>query len=268
MAAEVRVEGGRPYRSGGFLPIWTAMTPARARRRPASPMFFGLSLRCACVVALASATGFGATSSTQSPSATLVGTLSLTDPTAKSADPPVCTDALAPLDTDDCADVTFTSGATKVLDLGELSGSDVQAAALTWSVTTTNPTGYQVTMANAGAAPLLQGSAGSIPDMQESPLVPAASVAGGTHVGVAMGDPAADNQSAVSYAGSPWVTGGGQQGELFRGIGTTPFIIATRATPQTNDPFTATFAAAATAGAQPAPGEYAGTVRIIASALP
>ncbi len=221
----------------------------------------------ASMLVLGSISGFGASTGTIAPSATVAGTLALTDPAAKSADPPVCTDALAPLDTDDCADVTFAASPTKVLTLGSLSGTDVQAASLRWMVTTTNPTGYRVQMSNAGPAPLLQGSAGSIADMQTSPLVPASGVKDATHFGVAMGDPAADNESAVAYAGSPWLTGGGQQGELFSGIPTTGMVVAERATPQTNDPFTATFAAAAIASQPPAPGSYAGTVRIVASAL-
>lgn len=243
------------------------MTRALARpklaRRPVAA-FLAL-LGCACL--LASATGFGATTSTQAPSASLIGMLALTDPVAKSADPPVCTDSLAPLDTDDCADVAFTGGGTKVLDLGSLSGTDVQAGSLRWLVTTTNPAGYTVTMSNAGPAPLLSGSAGSIPDMQAAPFVPAGSVDDATHFGVAMGDPTADNESAVSYAASPWVTAGGQQGELFTGIPVGGMVVAQRGTPQTNDPVTATFAAASIASQQPAPGSYAGTVRIVAAAI-
>jgi hypothetical protein len=218
------------------------------------------------VAVAASATGFGATTATVDPSAEVIGMLALTDPVVKSADPPVCTDALAPLDTDDCTDVTYAVGATKVLRLGSLSGSDVQAASLRWQVTTTNPFGYSVQMSNPGAAPLLQGSAGSIPDMQSAPFVPAGSVDDATHFGVAMGDPFADNETAVDFGGSPWVASG-QQGELFRGVSTTPMEIARRATAQANDPFTATFAAASVASQQPAPGAYAGTVRIVASAL-
>lgn len=218
------------------------------------------------VALLTSATGFGATDSTQLPSANVVGTLSLTDPAAKSADPPVCTDAVAPLDTDNCADVTFTGGASKVLKLGSLSGSDVQAGSLRWTVSTTNVTGYRVHMSNVGAAPLLRSSSSTIADMATSPLVPASAVDDATHFGVAMGDPAADNEGAVSYVGSPWVTGG-QQGEMFSGIPTTGMVVAERTSAQTADPFTATFAAASVASAQPAAGSYAGTVRIVASAL-
>jgi hypothetical protein len=216
---------------------------------------------------LAASTGFGATTSTVLPNTNLVGMLALTDPATKGTDPPVCTDAVAPLDTDNCTDTTFTPGAGKVLRLGALSGSDVQAASLTWSVTTTNPSGYRVHMSNAGAAPLLRSSGSTIADMQTSaPLVPAAAVDDATHFGVAMGDPAADNQSAVDFPGSPWVASG-QQGELFSGIPTAGMVVAERAIPQTNDPFTATFAAASIASQPPAPGSYAGTVRIVASAL-
>ena len=220
----------------------------------------------ATVALLTSATGFGATDSTQLPSANVVGTLALTDPTSKSADPPVCTDAGAPLDTDNCGDVTFTGGSSKVLRLGSLSGSDVQAGALRWTVTTSNPTGYRVHMSNVGVAPVLRASGSTIADMSTGPLVPASAVDDSTHFGVAMGDPAADSEGAVSYTGSPWVTGG-QQGELFSGIPTTGMVVAERTSAQTADPFTATFAATSTASAQPPSGSYAGTIRLVASAL-
>jgi hypothetical protein len=227
----------------------------------------GVAALLAASLVLGSITGFGATTATVAPDATVVGTLALTDPATKSADPPVCTDALAPLDTDDCADTAFVASPSKVLDLGSLSGTDVQAASLRWLVTTTNPTGYRVHMSNAGPAPLLRSSAGAIADMQSAPLVPAAAVKDATHFGVALGDPVADNESAVAFPGSPWVTAGGQQGELFGGIPTTGMVVAERSTPQANDPFTATFAAAAIASQPPAPGAYSGTVRIVASAL-
>lgn len=245
------------------------MTRALARLHhwtPPSRSLATVVVACACFALWASATGFGATSTTQNPSANVLGMLALTDPVALGAAPPVCTDALAPLDTDDCGDVSFTPGVSQVLNLGSLSGSDVQAGSLTWRVTTTNLSGYQVRMSNAGTAPLLKGAAGSIPDMQTSPLVPAASVDDATHFGVAMGNPASDNESAVSFPGSPWVANG-QQGELFSGIPTTGMVIAERGTPQTNDAFTATFAAAAIASQAPAAGSYSGTVRVIASAI-
>ncbi|MCW2922297.1 MAG: hypothetical protein JWL76_2171 [Thermoleophilia bacterium] len=242
---------------------------SRALVRPARPSrlvaaFVGV---LASVALVASGTGFGATDSTQLPSANVVGTLALTDPAAKSADPPVCTDAAAPLDTDNCGDVTFSgTGSGKVLKLGSLSGSDVQAGSLRWTVTTTNVTGYRVHMSNVGAAPLLRSAGSTIADMSTGPLVAASAVDDATHFGVAMGDPAADNEGAVSYTGSPWVTGG-QQGELFSGIPTSGMVVAERTSAQTADPFTATFAAASVASAQPAPGSYAGTVRVVASAL-
>lgn len=217
--------------------------------------------------ALSSATGFGATTATLLPTANVASTISLTDPIAKAADPPVCTDALAPLDTDDCADVSFTPGASKVLNLGSLSGSDVQAGSLRWKVTTTSPTGYVVRMSNPGAAPVLRGSAGTIPDMSTSAFLAASAVDDTTGFGVAWGDPAADDEGAVSFAGSPWVTAGGQQGELFAGVSTTEVDVARRTTPQADDAFTGTFAVAAIASAQPTPGTYAGTVRLIASII-
>lgn len=250
------------------MPIRVGMLHALARRPRRARTLPGVVALLACACIYASVTGFGATSATPVPNATVAGTLSMTDPTVKSANPPVCTDALAPLDTDDCTDVSFTTGPTKVLDLGSLSGADVQAGSLRWLVTTTNPTGYEVQMSNVGPAPLLQGSAGSIPDMQSGPMVPASSVKDATHFGVAMGDPAADNEGAVAFSGSPWVTGGGQQGELFRGIPTGGMLVAQRTTPQANDPITATFAVAAIPAQQPTPGSYAGTIRLVASALP
>ncbi len=263
---ESNVEDGRAYSRGRSVPIDLEMSRALVRPDRPSRLVAAFVGVLAIVALITSATGFGATSATELPSATVVGTLALTDPVAKSADPPVCTDAVAPLDTDDCTDVTFTGGASKILRLGSLSGSDVQAGSLRWTVTTTNVTGYRVHMSNVGAAPLLRSASSTIPDMPTSPLLPASSVDDATHFGVAMGDPAADNEGAVSYTGSPWVTGG-QQGELFSGIPTTDIVIAERTSAQTADPFTATFAAASVASAQPAAGSYAGTVRIVASAL-
>jgi hypothetical protein len=215
----------------------------------------------------ASATGFGATASTQLPNANVVGTLSLSDPTTKNADPAVCTDAVAALDTDNCGDVGFSgSGAAKVLDLGDLSGTDVQAGSLTWTVTTTNPTGFAVRMSNAGAAPLLRSSSSTIPDMPTSPLVAQGAVDDSTHFGVAMGNAATDAEGAVSFAGSPWETGG-QQAELFSGIPAAGMDVCRRTSAQTNDPCTATFAVASVSSQPPTPGAYAGTVRLTASAL-
>ncbi len=238
---------------------------ARSRRPRRLPLAFVGVLSVTAIVL--SGTGFGATSATQVPNASVAGTLSLTDPAAKSADPPVCTDAVAPLDTDNCTDVSFTGGSGKVLRLGSLSGADVQAGSLRWTVTTSNPTGYRVHMSNAGAAPLLSSGSSTIADMPYLPAsVAQGAVAGGTHFGVAMGDPAADNEGAVSYTGSPWLNGA-QQGEVFAGIPTSGMVVAERSGAQTNDPFTATFAVASTAAAQPAAGAYAGTVRIVASAL-
>lgn len=248
------------------MPIDAGMTHALASTLPSRRAATALLCMLATVALLSAATGFGATSTTQLPNATVLGTISLSDPVAKSADPPVCTDAVAPLDTDDCGDVAFTPGSTKVLKLGSLSGSDVQAGSLRWSVTTTSSTGYRVHMSNAGPAPVLRSADGTIADMATGPLVPAASVDDGTHFGVAMGDPAADNEGAVAYPASPWVTGG-QQGELFSGIPTSGMVVAERSAPQTNDPFTATFAAASIAGQQPTPGSYAGLVRLVASII-
>lgn len=244
------------------------MTRALARRSPSRPPATACAALLAALLALAaSATGFGASDATVTPSTQIVGMLALTEPSAKSADPPLCTDALAPLDADDCADVSYVGGSAKALRLGSLAGTDVQAASLRWQVTTTNPFGYSVQLSNPGPAPFLRGAAGSIPDMQvAAPFVTAAAVDDATHFGFAVGDPHADNEAAVDFVGSPWVQGG-QQGEVFSGVPTAPVEIARRTNAQANDPFTITFAAASIAQQQPATGSYSGTVRIVASAL-
>lgn len=227
-------------------------------------------LVAALVLALAcSATGFGATEGSRVPQANVLGTIALTDPVAKSADHPVCTAALAPLDTDDCTDTTFTAGgASRVLNLGSLSGTDVQAGSLTWRVSTTSTTGYRVRMSNAGAAPMLRTAEGAIPDMSTTSLLPAEEVAKGTHFGVALGDAATDAEAAVSFPGSPWVVNG-QQAERFSGIPAdgAGMLVAERTSAQNGDAFTATFAAAAVAGKQPPTGAYDGTVRVTASII-
>lgn len=243
------------------------MTHALIRTRPlarAASLLLGM---LALAAISAAATGFGATTTTLLPSANVLGTLSMSDPTAKGADPALCTDAVAALDTDNCGDVTFSgSGASKVLKLGSLSGTDVQAGSLTWQVSTTNPTGYVVRMSNAGSAPLLRSASSTIPDMATSPLVALAAVDDATHFGVAMGNGATDAEGAVNYAGSPWVTGG-QQAELYSGIPAAGMDVCRRTTAQSNDPCTATFVAASIASQPPTPGSYAGTVRMVASAL-
>ncbi len=236
------------------------MRSALLRLMPTSRACAGLLGVLACVGMFASS-GFGATTADIDPTANVVSTLSLTDPAAKGADPGVCGAALAPLDTDDCTDVTFAGGASKVLKLGSLVGADVQAGALRWTVTTTNPTGYRVLMQNPGAAPLMRSGSASIADMSTSTLVPATGVDDATHFGVAMGDEASDAEGSIPAS---WETGTGGQGELFSGIPTAGMVVAERTTPQTNDPFTATFAVASVAGQQPAPGSYAGTVLVTA----
>lgn len=252
------------------MPIHPVMVHAfdpRPRIRTRTSVFFAC-VACALVcAALWASTGFGATSASISPSAEVVGSLTLTDPTTLTGTPPVCTDALAPTDTDDCTDVSLVTSPAHVLRLGSLAGADVQAGSLTWQVTTSNPTGYQVYLANAGGSPVLTSGSNSIADMQSTPMVPATAVDDATHFGVAMGNPAADNEVAVAYVGSPWVTAGSQQGELFRGIPTVNMLIAEHGSAQTNDPLTATFAVAAVPGTQPAPGAYAGTLTLTALAI-
>jgi len=221
-------------------------------------------------LALVAGTGFGATASTQNPTATVAATIALTDPTSLGAVPALCTNTLAPLDTDDCGDVAYTAGNPNgLLRLGSLAGTDVQAGALRWQVTTSNATGYRVYLRNVGAAPLMKSAGGSIADMPAAAPIPASAVDDSTHMGVAVGDGGADNEGAVSYPASPWVTSGGQQGELFAGVPTSNpgLIVAQRTTAQTNDPFTVTFAVASVAGQQPPAGAYAGTVELTASTI-
>ena len=79
-----------------------------------------------------------------------------------------------------------------------------------------------------------------------------------------MGNAATDNESAIPVS---WQTAGGQQGELFSGITPGGIVVAERGTPQSDDPFTATFAVASVVGQQPSQGAYAGTIRLVASAL-
>lgn len=232
-----------------------------------TPRTAGLVIAATLAAFLVGGTGFGASSGTITPSANVVGSLSLIEPTAKSADPPLCTDSLAPVDTDDCTDVSFAAGPPRTLRLGSLTGADVQAGALTYRVTTTNPTGYVVHALNPGTAPLLRGSAGSIPDMPASPMTPAAAVPNSTHAGIAVGDPIADAEGAVAFPGSPWVTASGQQGELFRGVPSSGMIVAERTSAQLNDPFTLTLVAASTPSAQPPAGSMAGTINLVASSL-
>jgi hypothetical protein len=220
------------------------------------------------LLALFASTGFGANSAVILPGASIDSSLTLTDPSAQGATPPVCTDAVSPLDTDDCSDVSYSAATPRTLRLGSLSGTDVQAASLRWLVTTTHPSGYTVRMTNPTTGPLLRSTTSSIPDMQSSPTVPATAVDDATHFGVALGDPGTDNEAAVDFTSSPWVTASGQQGELFRGIPSgSDIVVAERITPQVNDPFTATFALASVAGQQPVAGSYAGTVRLTASVI-
>lgn len=212
-------------------------------------------------------TGFGAAATTQLPSATVLPTISLADPTALAATPPVCGDAVAPLDTDDCGDVTFSASPSPVLSLGSLAGTDVQAGALTWAVSTTSVTGYRAVLYNPGPAPVLRGPSDSVPDLPASPMTAASAVDDATGFGVAVGNASTDAEGAVSFTGSSWVTPTGAQGELFRDVPTGGVTIAERATPQTDDPFTVTFAAASIASDQPTPDAYAGEVRLIASII-
>lgn len=217
-------------------------------------------------IVAASGTGFGANTSTQTVSAQLQSTISMSNPDSVSTAIPLCTKTLAPADTDACNDVTFTTAPAQALSLGSLSGADVQAGALTWRVTTTNPAGYVVRMSNAGSAPVMRSSAGTIADMPDTPIS-ASAVAGSTHFGVAMGNPSTNNETSVSFAGSPWVTSSGQQGSLFRSVPVSGMVVAQKTAPATNEPFTATFAAASIVKAIPPTGAYSGNVSVVASTL-
>lgn len=256
------------YRARPRVPIQTRMRRARSTMLPTPRTGLVLLALLACAGMTTAATGFGATSATRAPEANLLATISLSDPVALGATPPVCTDALAPLDTDDCAGASFTPGASKVLSLGPLTGTDVQAASLQWKVTTTGTSGYVVHMSNPGTSPVLRSSDGTIGDISTTNLVPATALDDGTHFGVAMGDPAGDDEDAVDYSGSPWVTSGGEQGAIFSGIPTgSGMVVARRGAAIANDPITATFAASQISGQQAAPGSYAGSVRLTASVV-
>ena len=234
-------------------------TPARTR--PALLSLLALSI---VVLVLCSETGFGATSASRDVTANVLGTLTLTDPVAKNADPPVCTKAVVAVDTDACDDVTYAPGDPDVLSLGALSGADVQAASLTWKVTTTSRTGYVIRIQNAGAAPFLRADENSIADIPADRRVAGKDLVGATQFGIAVGNAAADDEGAVTSA---WLGEGGAQGELFATLPTQPVDIGTRATPQTDDPVSVTFAAAAASGTAPAQGAYSGVVRVSASIL-
>ncbi|MBC7461291.1 MAG: hypothetical protein H7287_08005 [Thermoleophilia bacterium] len=253
-----------------------SIAPARTRddqpqlrgawRMLPTPRVAGLLIAFVVAALAASGTGFGASSGTVAPSANVIGTLSLSDPTTLEPNTPLCTRQLAPLDTDGCTDTTFASG-PPTLGLGSLTGADVQAGRLTWKVSTTNPLGYVVHVRNAGTAPLLHAGTGGIPDMQSSPMVPASAVPNSTHAGIAVGDPIADNQASVNYPGSPWVTSAGAQGELFRGVPTTSIVVAQRTTAQVGDPVSISLAAAQVPSALAPSGSLTASLSIIASAL-
>lgn len=257
---------GEAYRSLPYVPILRGMRTARRPNWSRSTRIFPILACFVLFAAIASGTGFGASTGSIDSTATLASTLTLTDPASLGAQNPVCTSAAAPADTDGCGDVTYSPTPTPVLSLGALSGNDVQAGSLTWGVTTTSPTGYTVTLSNAsGSAPMLKSPAGNIADVSDSPIA-AGALAGATQFGVAMGNAATDGETAVNFLGSPWV-GGGQQGELFRGIPVGGMLIAKSTTAAANDPFTTTFAAASVASAAPAAGAYTGSVKLVASSV-
>jgi hypothetical protein len=103
--------------------------------------------------------------------------------------------------------------------------------------------------------------------MPASPMTPAAAVPNATQAGIAVGDPSSDAEGSVAFPGSPWVTAGGQQGELFRGVPTVGMVVAQRTSAQTNDPFTLTLTAASVPSAQPPAGSLAGSINLVASAI-
>lgn len=95
--------------------------------------------------------------------------------------------------------------------------------------------------------------------------VPGSAFAGSTHFGVAMGT--TGGEGAISFSGSPWINQANAQADIFRGIPSTGIVVAQRTNAQNNDPVTATFAAASTTNAPPAPGAYSGAVRVVVSAI-
>jgi hypothetical protein len=244
------------------MPIWSKMLPRMPRKHSLRRRLAAVALCVGSFALVASGTGFGASSNTTDVSTNLIGSLSMSEPVG-AAQNPICTRAVAATDTDGCADVAYAGGADHVLNLGTLSGVDTQAGSLTWRVTTTNPAGYTVRMSNTGAAPMLRGASGSIPDYPAAPISAAAAV-GTTGFGVAMGDAAAA-EPAVAYPSCPWVNGA--QGGMFAGIPPTGITIAQRSTAVASDPFTATFAATSVPATAPAQGSYSGAVSVVASAL-
>lgn len=229
-----------------------------ARKRPGGRSLGPLTGALCALVALVAlgGTGFGASSASSSKTvtATVLATISLSDPTAINSSP-------APT-----AGTTWTDGGTNQLGLGELQPTDTAQASLTWKVTTSSSTGYQVTLANAGTAPLMKSGANSLADM---PTSPAALDATKSHFGVAAGDPVNHGEGAVAFAGTPWGTtgGSGSQGTLFRSIPTAGMVVASRTSGQTNDPFTLTFTATSVASQPVSTGSYTGTARITASVI-
>jgi len=232
-----------------------ALPRRRSPRRDAARQLALLALALFALAATAG-TGIGATSlsTTKTVTATVLASIALADPTALDTSP-------APT-----AGTAWTDAATNLLVLGELQPTDVASASATWRVTTSNPTGYQVTLSNTGAAPLMRSSAGTMADMPDSP---AALDTSKSHVGVAAGDAVGHAQGAVSFTGTPWGSAGagGTQGTLYRGVPAAGMIVASRTSGELNDPVTLNFAAT-TAASQPVPpGAYAGTVRVTAATI-
>jgi hypothetical protein len=210
----------------------------------------------AAVVALLAvgATGIGAAPVTVQTS--VLSTISLSEPAAINPAP-------AP-----SAGTTWTPGNPDVLNFDELGPGTTGEASLTWQVTTTSPTGYQVLVANAsGVAPLMKSGANSIDDM---PGVPAdrATLMTDSQFGMSAGDRVAHNQASVDFAGTPWGANGTTQGELYGSIPVGGAKVAERTSgPHTNDPFTLNFLAIHANGDSPAAGAYTGTIQITASTI-
>ena len=223
---------------------------AAVRRWTAAAMLATVGL------AAVAGTGFGAgpLSTTKNVQVNVLASISLTDPVA--------------LDAGSDAGTTWTPGSADVLNLGELQPTDQAKAAATWRVTTSNPTGYAVTVTNAGPAPMMRSAGGSMADM---PAAPAPLDLTKTHFGVAAGDAAGHAQTSTSYTGSPWGSTGasGTQGTLYAGIPSGGSLqVAGSSAGADSDPFTLNFAAI-TAASQPlASGAYTGTARITAYTTP
>ena len=216
-----------------------------------------LALIMTAVAAFAAGTGIGAAPPV-TVTTNVLPTISLSDPAAINPSP-------AP-----SADAVWTGGTPDILNFGEIGPAETGEASLTWTVTTDNPTGYQLTVSNAsGVAPMLKSGSNSIDDMSTTPTN-RTSLMTQTQFGFSAGDRVGHSQASVNYAASPWGTtgGAGTQGELYRSIPVGGTKAAEQvAGPLTNDPVTLNFLMIHSASDSPAAGSYAGTLQVTASTI-